>query len=63
LPEQLPKLTLVGTYTIYFALLATSATLLPLAIAANFAGIWLVRRTPTGLLYQIAYVLVSLISN
>jgi uncharacterized membrane protein YfcA len=81
LPQRLPKLTLVGTYTIYFAAinlfkivpyfalgqfslanLATSLALLPIAIAANFLGIWLVRRTPTGLFYQIAYVLVFLIS-
>ena len=53
----------------YFALgqfstatLATSAALLPLAIATNFLGIWLVRRTPTELFYKIAYVLVFLIS-
>jgi uncharacterized membrane protein YfcA len=81
LPQRLPKLTLVGTYTIYFAALnwlkigpyfalgqfstaslASSVLLLPVAIVANFAGIWLVRRTPTGLFYQIAYVLVFLIS-
>ncbi|HWF94770.1 MAG TPA: sulfite exporter TauE/SafE family protein [Xanthobacteraceae bacterium] len=81
LPQRLPKLTLVGTYTIYFAALnllkigpyfalgqfstanfASSLLLLPVAIAANFLGIWLVRRTPTGLFYQIAYVLVFLIS-
>jgi uncharacterized membrane protein YfcA len=53
----------------YFALgqfssvtLTTSAALLPLAIATNFLGIWLVRRTPTELFYKIAYVLVFLIS-
>jgi len=81
LPQRLPKLTLVGTYTIYFAVLnvlkigpyfalgqfstanlASSVLLLPVAVAANFLGIWLVRRTPTGLFYQIAYVLVFLIS-
>ena len=81
LPQRLPKLTLVGTYTIYFAALnwlkigpyfalgqfsttslTTSVLLLPVAILANFLGIWLVRRTPTGLFYQIAYVLVFLIS-
>jgi uncharacterized membrane protein YfcA len=81
LPQRLPKLTLVGTYTIYFAALnvlkigpyfalgqfstanfASSVILLPVAVAANFLGIWLVRRTPTGLFYQIAYVLVFLIS-
>jgi uncharacterized protein len=81
LPQRMPKLTLVGTYTIYFAVLnvlkivpyfalgqfstanlASSIVLLPVAVAANFLGIWLVRRTPTGLFYQIAYVLIFLIS-
>jgi uncharacterized protein len=42
--------------------LATSLTLLPLAIATNLAGVWLVRRTPTELFYRIAYVLVFLVS-
>ncbi len=42
--------------------LTASATLLPLAVASNFLGIWLVRRTPTELFYKIAYVLVLLIS-
>ena len=42
--------------------LATSAALLPLAIATNFLGIWLVRRTPTELFYKITYVLVFFIS-
>ena len=53
----------------YFALgqfstrnFATSVALLPLAVSANFAGIWLVRRTPTELFYRIAYVLMLLIS-
>jgi hypothetical protein len=36
--------------------------MLPLAIATNFLGIWLVRVTPTILFYRIAYVLVFLIS-
>ncbi len=40
----------------------TSAALLPLAVAANFFGIWLVRKTPTDLFYQIAYGLMFLIS-
>jgi uncharacterized membrane protein YfcA len=31
-------------------------------VAANYAGIWLVRRTPTELFYRIAYVLMFLIS-
>jgi uncharacterized membrane protein YfcA len=53
----------------YFALgqfstrnFATSAVLLPLAIAANFLGIWLVHKTPTARFYQIAYVLMFFIS-
>ena len=53
----------------YFALgqfstetLHISLWMLPLAIATNFLGIWLVRVTPTILFYRIAYVLVFLIS-
>ena len=81
LPQRLPKLTLVGTTTIFFTVinalkvgpylslgqftatnLATSLALLPVAIAANFAGVWLVKRTSTGLFYRIAYSLLLLIS-
>jgi uncharacterized membrane protein YfcA len=81
LPQRLPKLILVGTTTMFFALInamkivpyfalgqfsaknfATSLLLLPLAIASNFAGIWLVQKTPTGVFYKIAYILVFLIS-
>jgi uncharacterized membrane protein YfcA len=81
LPQRLPKLTLVGTTTIFFAVInalkigpylalgqftpanfTTSLALLPIAAAANFAGVWLVRKTPTGLFYQIAYVLLFVIS-
>jgi len=42
--------------------LATSALLLPLAVATNFLGIWLVRITPTDRFYRIAYVLMFLIA-
>ncbi len=42
--------------------LSTSLALLPVAIAANFAGIWLVRRTPTEVFYRIAYMLLLMIS-
>jgi uncharacterized membrane protein YfcA len=81
LPQQLPKLTLVGTTTIFFAAvnalkvvpyfalgnftghgLLTSLALMPLAVAANFVGIWLVRVTPVELFYKIAYVMVFLLS-
>jgi uncharacterized membrane protein YfcA len=53
----------------YFALgqfsprgLTTSLALMPLAIATNFLGIWLVRITPQELFYRIAYALVFAIS-
>jgi hypothetical protein len=42
--------------------LATSVLLLPFAVATNFLGIWLVRRTPTELFYRIAYWLMFVIS-
>jgi len=42
--------------------LVTSVALLPLAIATNFLGIWLVRKTPTEQFYRLAYVLMLLIS-
>jgi uncharacterized membrane protein YfcA len=52
----------------YFALgqftsagLWTSIALFPLAIAANYLGIWLVRVTPENIFYQITNVLVLLI--
>jgi hypothetical protein len=41
---------------------ATSLLLLPIAVLANFAGIWLVRKMPTDIFYQIAYVLLLVIS-
>jgi uncharacterized protein len=41
---------------------ATSLALLPLAIATNFLGIWLVRKTPQERFYQISYLLMALIS-
>lgn len=78
LPQRLPKMTFVGTATIFFAIvnlmkivpyfmlgqfspqnLATSLVLLPMAILANFAGIWLVQNMPTKLFYQISYVLLA----
>ncbi len=41
--------------------LLTSVVLLPLAAAANGAGIWMVRRVPTMIFYRISYVLLFLI--
>jgi uncharacterized protein len=40
---------------------STALVLLPLAIASNIAGVWLVRRTPAELFYRIVYVLIFLI--
>lgn len=40
----------------------TSLALLPIAIAANFLGIWLVRVTPQETFYRIAYFLVLVVS-
>jgi uncharacterized membrane protein YfcA len=81
LPQRLPKLTLVGTNVIFFAIVnalkigpyfalgqfsainfATSLVLLPIAIAANALGIWLVRVTPVETFYKIAYTLVFSVS-
>ena len=81
LPQRLPKMTMVGTTTIFFAIVnalkivpysmlnqftwknfATSVVLMPLAVAANFLGIWLVKRMPTGIFYKIIYILLFVIS-
>lgn len=35
----------------------TSVALLPIAIAANFAGIWMVRTVPTAQFYRMTYIL------
>ena len=42
--------------------LATSVVLLPVAVATNFLGIWLVRVTPVAMFYRIAYWLVFVLS-
>ncbi len=81
LPQRMPKMTLVGTTTLFFAAvnmmkvlpyfalgqfntrnLATSVVLLPLAVATNFLGMWLVVRTPMEAFYKITYVLALIIS-
>ena len=81
LPQRLPKMTFVGTSTIFFFIvnalkvfpyfllgqfsphnLTTSLVLLPLAVASNFLGFWLVRHTSTTWFYRIAYTLLVLIS-
>ncbi len=42
--------------------LLTSAALLPLALAFNQLGFWLVRRVPEKLFFQIIMVLMALVS-
>ena len=42
--------------------LVVGSALLPVAIAANYAGIWLVRRTPVEWFFRIAYVLMFVIA-
>jgi uncharacterized membrane protein YfcA len=42
--------------------LAIGALLVPVAVIANYAGIWLVRKTPAELFFRIAYLLMFLIS-
>lgn len=42
--------------------LQAAALLLPVATAANYFGVWLVKRTPTILFYRIAHLMVFLIS-
>jgi uncharacterized protein len=42
--------------------LLTSLMLLPLAVATNFLGIWLVRVMPSDLFFRLAYVLMFVIS-
>ena len=47
---------------LYPSNLSTSLACLPIAVAANFAGVWLVRHTPTEVFYKIAYTLMFMIS-
>jgi uncharacterized membrane protein YfcA len=42
--------------------LATSLMLMPLAVAANFLGLWLVRVMPSELFFRLAYMLMFVIS-
>ena len=80
LPQQLPKMTFVGTTTIFFAAvnvlkivpyfmlglfsaknLSTSLALLPIAVLANFAGIWMIKIVPTAQFYRITYILLFIL--
>jgi hypothetical protein len=41
--------------------MTTALALLPLAVATNIAGVWIVRRTPTEFFFRVIYVLMFLI--
>jgi uncharacterized membrane protein YfcA len=81
LPQNLAKMTFVGTTAIFFATLnalkvvpyfalgqfstaglGTSLALLPLAIATNLLGFWVVRITPQEMFYKITMALMLLIA-
>jgi uncharacterized protein len=81
LPQNLEKLTYVGTFVMFFAVVnalkvipyfalgqfslpnfTMTLMLIPVATAANYLGVWLVKRTPTILFYRIAHILIFLIS-
>lgn len=54
----------------YFALaqfsatnFSTSLTLLPIAVLANFAGIWLVKNVPTAQFFRITYILLFILGS
>jgi uncharacterized protein len=57
---KLPAYATLGQLTVDNLLVG--AVLLPAALVANYAGLWLVRRTPAGLFFRIAYVLMFLIA-
>jgi hypothetical protein len=57
---KIPAYGAIGQLT--FDNLAVGAALLPAAMIANYAGIWLVRRTPAELFFRIVYVLMLLIA-
>jgi uncharacterized protein len=57
---KVPSYFLLGQFSVPNFL--TSLALLPLAIASNFFGIWLVRKTPTEPFYRITYLLMFAIS-
>jgi uncharacterized membrane protein YfcA len=81
LPQQLDKLSYVGTVAVLFAAsnvikvpgfatlgfmtaenMLVGLVLVPVALASNYAGIWLVRRTSNEMFFRIAYVLMFFIA-
>jgi len=82
LPQRLPKMTFVGTTTLFFAAvnlmkilpylmlaqfsarnLSTSLALLPIAVAANFTGIWMIRVVTTAQFYRATYALLLVLGT
>jgi hypothetical protein len=57
---KLPAFAALGLLSI--KTLAVGALLLPLAVASNYVGLWLVRRTSTEMFFRVAYVLMFLIA-
>jgi uncharacterized membrane protein YfcA len=57
---KLPALVVLGQMTVPNFIVGTA--LIPIAVVANYAGLWLVRRTPTGMFYRIAYALMFVIA-
>jgi len=57
---KIPAYGALGQLTAENLLIGT--VLLPLAVIANYAGLWLVRRTPAELFFRIVYVLMFFIS-
>lgn len=51
----------IGLGQMSSATLSASAILMPLAIASNLAGVWLVRRLPTELFFRVVYALTLLV--
>jgi uncharacterized membrane protein YfcA len=43
--------------------LATSLVLLPIAVTANFAGIWMVKNVSTEHFYRITYILMFVLGS
>jgi uncharacterized membrane protein YfcA len=71
IPQRLEKMVYAGTTTILFAAVnavklvpywALAAWLLPGAIAATFAGVWLVRIIPQALFYRMVVIALFLVS-
>lgn len=57
---KIPAYAALGTLTLEN--LSIGVALVPLAVATNFLGVWLLKRVPMEMFYRIAYVLIFLVS-